>query len=142
MIDSLFSVSRNVCSPNYKVGVRERQTRLPLYHVTSSTSSWSLLQKVGLNRNDTIIQKNVQLLAHTDDIDIIGRTKRDVTAFSSIERESTIYSQITADNYTFDTVKEFIYLGSKNVVSLEIKRRITLTNKSYYDLNGQLRYLS
>ena len=39
-----------------------------------------------------------------------------------------INSRITADNYTFDTVKEFIYLGSavttKNDVSLEIKRRI------------------
>ena len=44
-----------------------------------------------------------------------------------------IDSRITADNYTFDTVKEFIYLGSavttKNDVSLEIKRRITLANR-------------
>ena len=47
-----------------------------------------------------------------------------------------------ADNYTFDTVKEFIYLGSavtiKNDVSLEIKRRIILANRCYYGLNGQL----
>ena len=53
-----------------------------------------------------------------------------------------IDSRITADNYTFDTVKEFIYLCSavttKNDVSLEIKRRITLANRSYYGLNGQL----
>ena len=51
-------------------------------------------------------------------------------------------SRITVDNYTFDTVKEFIYLGSavttKNGVSLEIKRRITLANRCYYGLNGQL----
>ena len=44
-----------------------------------------------------------------------------------------IDSQITADNYTFDTVKEFICLGSaittKHDVSLEIKRRITFANK-------------
>ena len=37
---------------------------------------------------------------------------------------------------------EFIYLGSavtrKNDVSLEIKRRITLANRCYYGLNGQL----
>ena len=43
---------------------------------------------------------------------------------------------------TFDTVKEFIYLGSdvttKNDVSLEIKRRIILANRCYYGLNGQL----
>ena len=51
-------------------------------------------------------------------------------------------SQITADNYTFDTFKEFIYLGSevttKNDVSLEIKRRITLANRCYYGPNVQL----
>ena len=65
--------------------------------------------------------------SYADDIDIIGRTKRDVTAaFGAIERESTkmglavnegktkyvfstsrdvrrIDSRITADNYTFDT---------------------------------------
>ena len=43
-------------------------------------------------------------------------------------------------NYTFDTVKEFAYFCSavttKNDVSLEIKRRITLANRCYYDLNG------
>ena len=53
-----------------------------------------------------------------------------------------IDSQITADNYTFDTVKEFIYLGSavttKNDVSLGIKCRITLANRCYYGLNGHL----
>ena len=43
-----------------------------------------------------------------------------------------IDSQITVDNYTFDIVMEFIYLGSsvttKNYVSLEIKRIIILAN--------------
>ena len=53
-----------------------------------------------------------------------------------------IDSQITADNYTFGTVKEFTYLGSpintKNDVRLEIKSRFTLANRCYYGLNGQL----
>ena len=53
-----------------------------------------------------------------------------------------IDSRITADNYAFDIVKEFIYLGSavttKNCVNLEIKRRITLANRCYYGINGQL----
>ena len=106
----------------------------------------SVLRKVGGHRN--------------------GCTKRDVTAaFSAIERESTkialavnegktkymfptsrdvrcIDSLITVDNNTFDTVKEFVYLGSavtnKNYVNLEIKRRITLANRCCNGLNGQL----
>ena len=61
---------------------------------------------------------------------------------STTRDEQRIDSQITADNYTFDTVKEFIYPGSavttKNEVSLENKCRITLANKCYYGLNGQL----
>ena len=66
-----------------------------------------------------------------------GKTKY---MFSTNRDVRRIESQITANNYTFDTVKEFIYLGSavttKNDVSLEIKRRITLAIKSYYGLNG------
>ena len=116
----------------------------------------SVLQKAGLHRNGTIFQKNLQLLAYAD-VDVLGHTKRDVTAtFSAIERESTkigltvnegktkymlstsrdvrrIDPQITIDYYTFGTVKEFVYLGSafgtKNDVSMEIERRITLVNR-------------
>ena len=43
-----------------------------------------------MNCNGTIFQKSIRLLAYADYIDIIGHTKRDVTAaFSAIEREST-----------------------------------------------------
>ena len=43
----------------------------------------------GRHRNGTIFYKSVQLLAYADDIDIIGRTMRDVSAaFSAIELES------------------------------------------------------
>ena len=46
-----------------------------------------------------------------------------------------IDSQITADKYTFETAKEFVYFGSavttKNDVSLEIKRRVTLANLQF-----------
>ena len=53
-----------------------------------------------------------------------------------------IDSQITVDNYTFETVNKFIYLGSavttKNYVSLGIKRRIIFVNRYYYGVNGQL----
>ena len=50
--------------------------------------------------------------------------------------------RLTADNYNFVIGKEYIYLSSavitKNDVSLEIKRSITLANRCYYDLNSQL----
>ena len=92
----------------------------------------SVLRKAGVHRCGTIFQKSVQLLAYANDIDIIGRTKRNVTAaFGAIERESTkmlvvnegktkymfstsrdvrrIDSRITVDNYTFDS--QGIYLS-------------------------------
>ena len=128
----------------------------------------SVLQKAEVHCNGTIFQKSVQLLACADDIDIIGRTKRDATAaFSAIERESTKMGLAVNEGktkYMFSTsrkvrcidfqiprlrpitilLKEFIYLGSavttKNDVSLEIKRRITLANRCYYGLNGQLSF--
>ena len=50
--------------------------------------------------------------------------------------------QITVNSYNFDVVKEFIYLGTaintNNDVSLEIKRRVTLTYRCYFGLNRQL----
>ena len=53
-----------------------------------------------------------------------------------------IGSQITADNYSFDVDEELIYpysaVTTKNDVSLESKRRITLANMFYNNANGQL----
>ena len=50
----------------------------------------TVLQKEGVDRNDTIFQKSVQLFVYADNVEIIGRTKRDATvAFNAIEREST-----------------------------------------------------
>ena len=56
----------------------------------------------------------------------VGNTKYMLSTSRDVR---SIDSRITADNYTLDSVKEFIYLGfaviTKNDVSLEIKRRIT-----------------
>ena len=64
-----------------------------------------------------------------------GKTKYRLSKFGVLIPKTT-------DNYTFDTVKGFIYLGSadtnKDNVSMEIKHRITLANRRYYGLNGQL----
>ena len=56
-----------------------------------------------------------------------GNTKYMLSTSRDVRR---IDSQITADNYTFDTVKEFIYLDSayttKNDVSLESYQQVLL----------------
>ena len=66
--------------------------------------------------------RSVHLLAYANDIDITGRTKQDVTAAINEDKSNYMLStsrevrrtdfQITAVNYTFDTIKEFIYLDS------------------------------
>ena len=67
-----------------------------------------------------------------------GKTKRMLSTTRDVR---CIDSQITADNYAFDTVKKFIYLGSsvttKNDVSLVVLRLITLANMRYYGLIRQ-----
>ncbi|XP_043063529.1 uncharacterized protein LOC122319800 [Drosophila ficusphila] len=109
--------------------------------------------KAGVHRTGTILTNRcVQLLGYANDIDITDRTKRDVTAaFGTIKKESAkvglavnmdktkfmvcssrelrrLDSQLTADSYSFESVKEFMYFGtvitSTNDVSLEIKRRV------------------
>ena len=51
-------------------------------------------------------------------------------------------SQITANSYNFDVVKEFIYIGTdintNNDVTLETKRRVTPANRCYFGLIRQL----
>ena len=124
------------------------------YHATSSTSSWRVFCEKREFIAIALFSKCFLKFLFSNDIGVIGLTKQHVTAaFSAIERESTrmglavnggkikymlsgsrdvrrIDSQITADNYAFETVKEFVYLGfavtTKTDVSLEIKRRITL----------------
>ena len=127
----------------------------------------AVIRRAGAERSGTIFYKSVQLLAYADDIDIIGKTKRAVSAvFSDIEKESakvglmvnqakTKYmhstsqptrrdnSQLIAGEYAFEAVKDFVYLGSlvtqDNNISLEISRRIALANRCYFGLSKQMR---
>ena len=60
-----------------------------------------VLRKTGVHRSGTIFNKNVQLHAVADDIDIIERFKRDVTAtFSVIQKESEKVGLMVNDGKT------------------------------------------
>ena len=96
------------------------------------------------------------LLAYADDVDIISRSKREVSAafckfvkeaqsmglkvnedktksFVSTTKGSNLGESIEIENYNFEVFKDFVYLGSSvntnNKVSLEIKNRITLASR-------------
>jgi len=124
-----------------------------------------IIYAAGLRHNGTIFYKSVMPLAYADDIDIIGRSKREVSsAFSKFVKEAekmglavnedkTKYLASTVrdpclggfveiDRFKFEVVKDFVYLGSSintgNNISLEIKRRITLASRCYFGLSKQL----
>lgn len=116
--------------------------------------------------SSTIFTKSSQILGFADDLDIIGRNMEVVKEnFVALERKGsdlglkvndtkTEYMIITHSNrpreqnvqinaHTFKVVNEFVYLGSQlntdNSIMDEIKRRITLGNRSYYSLLNILR---
>ena len=95
-------------------------------------------------------------LAYADDVDIIGRSDREVAdTFSkfaeearsiglavnesktkyllSTAKDTSIGVSVEIDGYNFQVVKDFLYLGSSintdNDISLEIRRRITFANR-------------
>lgn len=111
----------------------------------------------------TIFMKSSQLLGYADDIDIIGRnvldakesfigietaaarmglrvneakTKYMVTA--STKHATRLGQNLTVDDYNFEVVGEFVYLGStvtsQNNISHEIQRRIVSANRCFYGL--------
>ena len=119
----------------------------------------------GINTNGTILQRTIQLLAFADDIDIIGRTKSSViNAFVALEsaakemglvinadktkflistNNSPDLSPLKIGNYTFETVKQFTYLGtlisSSNDLKIEINNRIFKANRCFYGLRNQFK---
>jgi sorting nexin-29 len=119
-----------------------------------------VVRNAGIQTNGTIFYKSVQLLAYADGIDIIARSQTAIKeAFLSLERaavemglkineEKTKYlttrvnknqpKHFQIENFNFETVQSFTYLGSlinvNNDNSAEIKKRILLANKSFYGL--------
>ena len=119
----------------------------------------------GLKHSGTIFYKSVMPLSYADDVNIIGRSKREVCAafsrfveeaqkmglavnenktkyFVSTCKDSSLGESVEMGNFKFEVVKDFVYLGSSvntnNNISLEIRRRITLASRCYYGLSKQL----
>jgi hypothetical protein len=108
----------------------------------------------------------VQILAYTDDIDIISRSPKSLhEATIALDRAARrmgleineaktkymicgckkkyVENVFKAKNMTFERVNSFVYLGtlitSDNNISAEINNRITLASKSYFGLVNILR---
>ena len=98
-------------------------------------------------------------LAYADDVDIIGRSICEVeAAFSkfteearsigpavnesktklllSTAKDTSIRVSVEIDGYSFEVLKDFVFLGfsinTDNDISLVIRRRITLANGCYF----------
>lgn len=125
------------------------------------------MRDAGVNRTGTLYTKQHMLLAYADDIDIMGRTLRAVTAtFEKVEKESAkvglvvnadktklmvsthrtssrLGPTVEVENYNFEIVNDFIYLGTAinktNNISFEIKRRTILANRCYFGLSKQFK---
>ena len=120
-----------------------------------------IVRDANIQTRGNIFYKSVQLLAFADDIDIVARSERDIIrTFRAIRtsaelmglkinEEKTKYmvvgrnqekidTHIVIDEFKFERVHHFIYLGSLiNTTggnTEEIKRRIQLANKSYFGL--------
>lgn len=123
------------------------------------------VRESGIQVGRTIFDSPVQILGYADDIDIVGRSLNAMTeAFRSlrcaaakmgleVNQSKTKYlitnpreippSHIQVDDYAFERVEEFIYLGSlitqDNEMGEEIKRRIVAANKCYFGLVRQMK---
>ena len=88
-----------------------------------------IIWSAGLRHSGTIFYKSVMPLAYADDLDIIGRSDCEVeVAFSKFAEEarniglavnerstvkaSSIEEFVEIDGYSFEVVKDFVYLGS------------------------------
>jgi len=126
-----------------------------------------VIRESSVETSGTIFRKLSQLLGYADDLDLIGRNVEIVNEnFTKIKEKgaefglkvsekkakymTTSLSDGRPPNHTlevngkhFETVDSFIYLGSQvnsdNNIGEEVRRRVTLGNRSYYSLQKLFR---
>jgi hypothetical protein len=131
-------------------------------------SCWKLSGRANLQTTRSINNKETQLIAYADDIDIVGRSQSGVrNAYLALEGEAAkvglkineqktkymiaarndrtirdVGQSVAINDKHFEVIKEFVYLGSlmtpTNDVSLEIQRKIQTTNRCFF---GQRKHL-
>ncbi|CAD6995418.1 unnamed protein product [Ceratitis capitata] len=119
-----------------------------------------ILRAAELNREGTIFNKIVELLAYADDIDIIGLNNRAVSSASSrLDKEakrmglvvnegktksllssnkqlspSRLGSHVTVGSHNFKVEANFVYLGT----NINTNNNVSLFNKCYFGRNETL----
>jgi hypothetical protein len=121
-----------------------------------------IVRRANLQATGTIYNKETQLLAYADDIDIVGRSQSAVRdAYLALEKEAVkeglkinkqktkymiavrndrmsrdVRQSVAIGDKHFEVVKEFVYIGflmtPSNLVSLGIQRRIQTANRSFF----------
>lgn len=127
------------------------------------------MRTAGIVDTGTILNRSIQILGYTDDVDIIGRSVAEVReAFLKIEEVAEslglrinedktkllvasapdsitriIGQNIMLGENNFEMVKEYVYLGTlvnaTNIIKDEVTRRAIAANRCYYGLTKQLR---
>ena len=124
-----------------------------------------IVRRANIQTKSNIITKSTQLLGYADDIDIISRNIEDLassylgisdaaetmgllvninkTKYMKSSNHTAQPTSIRIRNFEFEAVEDFTYLGSSvntdNNISLEIKRRIMLANRTLFGLSRLLR---
>jgi hypothetical protein len=127
-----------------------------------------IVRRANLQTTGTIYNKETQLLAYADDIDIVDKRQSAVRdTYLALEKEEAkvglkineqktkcmiaarngrtirdVGQSVAISDKHFAVIKEFVYLGSlipTNYVSLEIQRRIQTANRCFFGLCKHLR---
>jgi hypothetical protein len=158
---------QNDCSESFETRQGLRQGDV-LYTLLFNVVLEVIVRRTNLQTTGTIYNKETQLLAYADDIDIVGRSQSAVQdAYLALKGEAAkvglkineqktkyliaarndrtirdVGQSVAIGDKHFEVVKEFVYLGSlmtpTNDVNLKIQRRIQTANRCFFGLRKHL----